>query len=124
MEQPIRIIGICLIKNEDIYIERVLKNVIDFCDEIIVLDNMSTDGTYEKVEHLAQEHPSIRLQKIEDYKASHNTISPYAGTLTWLFRIDGDEIYDSAGLKKIRQGLKNGLNGRVEAFHGQVRTTD
>lgn len=46
MVEKIKIVGICLIKNEDYYIEQVLKNIMDFCDKIIVLDNMSEDNTY------------------------------------------------------------------------------
>jgi hypothetical protein len=33
----IKIVGICLVKNEDIYIERVLKNVVNFCDQLRVV---------------------------------------------------------------------------------------
>jgi glycosyltransferase involved in cell wall biosynthesis len=103
-----KIIGICLIKNEDLYIERVLLNVVDFCDEIIVLDNMSTDNTYQEVEKFARNHPKIKLQRIQDYKTSHSYVSPYAGAQIWLFRVDGDEIYDPSGLQKLRSKILSG----------------
>jgi len=102
------IIGIVLIKNEDLYIERILLNVVDFCDEIIVLDNFSTDNTYRLVKTLAQKYPSIKLQQIADAKTSHAIVEPYAGTDTWFFKIDGDEWYDPIGLQKMRGQLLNG----------------
>ena len=43
------IIGICLFKNEDIYAKRVVSNIIDFCDKLIIIDNESTDDTLEIV---------------------------------------------------------------------------
>ena len=36
-----KIVGICLIKNEDLYIKTVIRNVVHFCDELLVLDNYS-----------------------------------------------------------------------------------
>ena len=39
-----KIIGIVLVKNEELYIERVLNNIKDFCDEIIVADNLSSES--------------------------------------------------------------------------------
>jgi cellulose synthase/poly-beta-1,6-N-acetylglucosamine synthase-like glycosyltransferase len=59
-----QIIGIILIKNEDIHIERVIRNILNFCDSIIVTDHQSEDRTFEIVENLAKEFPQITLKKI------------------------------------------------------------
>jgi len=96
------IIGIVLVKNEDLFIERVLKNSIEFCDEIIVADNLSTDETRSKVKRLQAQYPSIRYQAIESPSQSHDLITAYAGTKTWIFAVDGDELYDPAGLALLR----------------------
>ena len=48
------IIGVCLVKDEDIYIHRALTNIYGFCDRILVLDNNSTDKTRIIVESLAE----------------------------------------------------------------------
>lgn len=101
-KDQIKIVGISLIKNEDQYIERVLKNVIDFCDEIIVLDNFSTDNTFKIVENLAQQYQKIKLSKLKDPLKSHKYIEKYANTNTWILGVDGDEIFDPNGLKKLR----------------------
>ncbi|MBU2544900.1 FkbM family methyltransferase [Patescibacteria group bacterium] len=103
-----KIIGISLIKNEDLYIERVLKNVINFCDEIIVLDNMSEDNTFKIVSNLSLEYPKIKLSKIKDALASHKFIEKYANTNTWIFGVDGDEVYDPVGLERLRKEILAG----------------
>jgi len=97
-----KIIGISLIKNEDLYIGRVLKNIMNFCDEIIVLDNMSEDNTFETVKKLSIQYPKIKLFKIRDASTSHKFIEKYANTNTWVFGVDGDEVYDPIGLEKLR----------------------
>lgn len=108
-----KITGIVLIKNEDIFIERVLKNITEFCDEILVADNCSTDKTAEKI-RLAQPHNSkIRYHALHSPALSHELITCYAGTNTWIFAADGDELYDPAGLRQLRNEL---LLGTYDAW--------
>lgn len=107
-QNKIKIVGICLIKNEDLYIEKALKNIINFCDEIIVLDNMSSDNTFEIIRKLVQKYKKIRLFKIKNAFKSHKFIEKYANTDTWIFGVDGDEIYDSVGLERLRREILSG----------------
>lgn len=102
MGRDTKIYGIVLIKNEDLYIQRVLENSLDFCDEILVLDNYSEDETYGIINDMKRAHPKINLERIENPHRSHNHIAHLAGSDTWLFAIDGDEIYDPVGLAKCR----------------------
>ena len=46
-----KIVAIMLIRNEDIHIERVIRNIVDFCDTIIITDHQSTDGTFETLKN-------------------------------------------------------------------------
>ena len=59
-----KIIGITLCKNEDIYIKKAIEHTIDFCDEFIVLDNYSTDNTWDILTKLSQQHSKINLQNL------------------------------------------------------------
>jgi len=104
----IEIIGICLVKNEDIYIKRVLKNISKFCDKIRVIDNGSSDNTIDIVKRLMKRYPHISLEYIRDIHKTHSLVERYVGKKKWVFGVDGDEIYDRHRLyflrKKILQG--------------------
>ena len=102
------IVGIVLVKNEDLFIDRVLTNILGFCDEIIVADNLSTDQTLVKVQELQRKHAIIRYHSIKKPSLSHDLISGYAGTDTWVFAVDGDELYDPVGLQKLRTKILAG----------------
>ncbi|MBW1778949.1 MAG: glycosyltransferase, partial [Deltaproteobacteria bacterium] len=116
-----RIISIVLIKNEDMFIETVLRNILDFSDEIIVADDYLTkDRTPEIVENIAQKEPKIQYHRIFRTQASHEMIQHYAGTRTWIFAVDGDEIYDPEGLSRFRKRLEAGELDRWWCIFGNV----
>ncbi|WPD22734.1 MAG: hypothetical protein SD837_21430 [Candidatus Electrothrix scaldis] len=71
-------------------------------------DNLSKDGTQEKVRALQEHHNKIHYHSIASPAQSHDLISGYAGTNTWIFAVDGDELYDPSGLKRLRQGIDSG----------------
>lgn len=103
-----KIIGVTLIKNEDLYIEKVINNIIDFCDELLVLENYSEDKTYEIVSVLSQNNPKIKLIRVENAFDTHKYVEPYIGPDTWVFRVDGDELYDRVGLVSFKTELLSG----------------
>jgi glycosyltransferase involved in cell wall biosynthesis len=115
-----QIVGIMLVKNEDVYIERSIRNIIDFCDKIIITDHQSTDGTFEICRALAEIFPKIDLRSIQSPHESALAIEPYAGTNTWIFGVDGDEIYDPQGLKTMRKHLLNGLFSKDWCIFGNA----
>jgi len=108
-----RIIGILLIKNEDLHIERVIRNIVNFCDLIIINDHQSDDHTFEIIEKLANEFPHISINRIEHPRESHISIEKFANTPSWIFIVDGDEIYDPDGLSIMRDRL---LEGRYDQY--------
>ena len=103
-----QIFGIVVIKNEDIFIERVVSNIVDFCDEVLVLDNHSTDRTYDIVEQLTRKHDNLYLQKWDNIQNSGDAIQHLVGKDCWIFGVDGDEIYDPVGLSKMRKDILSG----------------
>lgn len=103
-----RIVAIILIRNEDLFIERVIRNVLDFCDRIHVADHRSTDGTPAIVRGLAAENPKIQYRVVDHPSASHDMIAGYAGTPTWVMGVDGDEVYDPERLGRLRLDLLAG----------------
>jgi len=103
-----KIVGVMLVKNEDRFIERVLRSVVAFCDEILVWDNNSTDNTFTIAQRLSKEFPKIKLTRVDDALSTHALLEPYVGTDTWVFGVDGDEIYDAKGLSRLRGEIARG----------------
>lgn len=103
-----QIVGIFLIKNEDIFIRQAILNVVFFCDRILIADNFSTDHTWNIVKELEKTYSHIECHRIKRTQESHEMIKKYAGTNTWVLGVDGDEIYDPYGLNVFRQELLGG----------------
>lgn len=104
-----RIVGIVLVRNEDRFVRRVVENISGFCDRIILADNASTDGTAQILQKLAANDPTRReYHRLQSPTESHALIAGFAGTATWVFAADGDEIYDPGGLAAFRSRLLGG----------------
>lgn len=116
------IVGIVLVQNEEYYIHRVLTNIRHFCDEIIVADNQSIDNTAEQVQLFIEEHPDtpIHYHNISHPRESHTLIEHLAGTNTWVFAVDGDEIYDPIGLAVLKQQILEGVFNDWWVLFGNV----
>ena len=102
------IVGICLVKNEENFVAWALMNAIEFCDKILVLDNMSEDRTYEIVSTIAKEHDHVEVIRVKDGNNTHRYIEEYAGKPVWVIKIDGDEIFSPSGLSKLKNRLYAG----------------
>lgn len=120
MSNEPRIVAIVLVRNEDLHIERVLRNIAGFCDIIHVADHRSTDGTPAILARLASEFPHIAVRRIADPRESNALLQPYVGTATWIFGVDGDEIYDPAGLAALRGELAAGRYDQWWVVFGNV----
>jgi len=103
-----QVVAVVLLHNEDVFAERVIRNVVDFCDRIHVADHMSTDDTWEVVSALAREFDHVDATRIANAGRSHDLVTPYVGTHTWVINPDGDEIYDPGGLSRLRALLEEG----------------
>jgi glycosyltransferase involved in cell wall biosynthesis len=115
-----RIIGVVLLRNEEFFTPWAIANIVAFCDEIIVLDNMSTDRTATELAAFAARYPNVRVERIADAHTSHDWVEPYADTRTWLFGVDGDEIYDPVGLARLRQRILSGALDRYWRVYGHL----
>lgn len=107
-DQPMKIVASVLVQNEDIHIQWALENILEFCDRVIITDHQSSDGTLDILKRMAATSDRIELHQIQDAAESHEFLRPYAGTDTWIFGVDGDEIYDPVGLRQMRTRLGQG----------------
>jgi hypothetical protein len=108
-----QIVGVVLVRNEDIFLEQAIRNVADFCDRIHAFDHVSTDGTWEVLRTLDHELDHVDARRIRHAGDSHRRVEQYAGTGTWVFGVDGDELYDPQRLAAFREELLAGAFGSV-----------
>jgi hypothetical protein len=117
-------VGVLLVHNEDVFVERALRNVAEFCDRIFVVDHLSNDGTPEILRRLADELDHVTVLRSSDAGDSHRVLEPYAGTETWALGVDGDELYDPGGLEQLREQLEAGAHGDVFRLKAHVLNCD
>ena len=95
-----KIYGMCIVKDEADIIVEALVAAAAWCDHIYVFDNGSTDGTWELVRELADEHPEIVPWKTDPAPFSDglrseifNRFRIAADPGDWWCRLDADELY-------------------------------
>ncbi|MCI5217609.1 MAG: glycosyltransferase [Candidatus Electrothrix sp. LOE2] len=108
-----KIVGICQVRNEDVFLNQALANIEDFCDEILVADHCSTDRTAEIANVRAKANPKIIYHRIKHPSEAHEMIRKYSNTATWVFPVDGDELYDPSALTRLRREI---MLGSYEAY--------
>jgi len=101
MDKKAKITAIILAKNEAAMIGACINSLI-WCDEILVLDNGSTDGTATLAENLGARvvnfsHPSFARKRNEALKHAKND---------WVFYIDADERITPTFAKEVMVQLE------------------
>ena len=120
MNTAARIVGILLVRNEETYVSSAVRNAAGFCDEFLLCDHRSSDRTPQILEALAAQHPNARVHRINHPRESHQLIKDRAGTKSWIFGVDGDEIYDPEGLRRMRARILAGEFERSWVLFGNV----
>jgi hypothetical protein len=108
-----QLVGVVLVHNEDVFVEWAIRNAASACDRIHAVDHVSTDGTWPILERLAAELDSLDVLRSANASAAHRQLEQYAGTPTWVLRIDGDHLFDPAGLAILRDELLAGKHRDV-----------
>jgi hypothetical protein len=108
-----KIVGVVLVRNEDLFVEHAVRSVVEFCDRIHALDHVSTDRTWEILRGLAREYEHLDVRRTTHAGDSQRILEQYAGTDTWVFGVDGDELYDSGRLRGFRDQLIAGAHRDV-----------
>ena len=119
-----QIVGSVLVRNEDIFVERAIRNVAEFCDRIHVVDHVSSDRTWEILRGLARELDHLDVRRSRNSADAHRLLAPYAQTETWVLGVDGDELYDPAGLARLRSELLGGAHVEVFRVKAHVLNCD
>lgn len=99
-------ISLCMIvKNEEACLDRCLKSVHEFVDEIIVVDTGSTDRT---VEIAAAYGAKICHHPWENDFSKHRNQSLSYATGDWILQLDADEELFAGDGQKLRQTIAEG----------------
>jgi len=118
--QRAKIVGIILVRNEDIFLGQVLRNIAAFCDQLIVADHASTDKTAAVAREFCAEQQHGVYHRINHPRESHALIEEYAGKNVWIFAVDGDELYDPEQLVELRRRLLTGVYDEYWMIFGNV----
>jgi glycosyltransferase involved in cell wall biosynthesis len=98
-------ISLCMIvKNEEEFLERCLKSVCDFVDEIIIVDTGSTDGTLTIAERFTDKIYHHPWEK--SFSKARNQALQYA-SCDWVFQIDADEEMVPGGGTHLREAANS-----------------
>jgi glycosyltransferase involved in cell wall biosynthesis len=103
------------IKNEYPY-EDSIRSMLGFCDEVVVVDGGSTDGTWEHLTKWASEEPRLKIiQNIRDW--GHKRFAVFDGdqkavarshcTGDFCWQMDADEILPPSDWEKVHNICKN-----------------
>ncbi len=113
VSSPTRPLGISImmrVKDEADWIEPSVESIKGVADEIVIVDNGSTDGTYELLTTIAsKEKGLIKLFRQPDL--DHCSLSNFALEKTifrWVFRWDGDMVAHTSGdynISKLRNRI-------------------
>ncbi len=101
--------GMLRTKNDILDIEECINSCLPALDELIVYDNGSTDGTYEKVLELAEQNPKIKVYQYLNNKGWYvKKLCNKCLRKTrykYITKIDGDQIYNTKELIRIKNEL-------------------
>ncbi len=80
--------GSLLVRNEDVFVERAIRNIVTFCDRIYVFDHLSNDRTPDILRALAREFDHVELERSPRTTDSHRPLersmrAPRPGRSVW-----------------------------------------
>jgi glycosyltransferase involved in cell wall biosynthesis len=109
------LVGMMLTHNDDRrYLERVVENSLKFCDELVILDDHSIDGTRKILTDLKVDYPSrlfiysaVSSWDNEPMLRAELLIDALQRNPDWVIAIDSDELYE------------NGMSREVEILMNQ-----
>lgn len=99
--------------NEMEFLPMSVASVIDSVDEIVLINNRSTDGTYEWMLELQSQHPNrvkvVNMDSIFDEKTEFQTRNEALSHCSheWILALDADQIMADNWLKAVRPLMLN-----------------
>ena len=114
LNREIKLSGYTTIRNvisSDYPWEQSIKSLLGFCDEVIVLDGGSDDGSYEKINEWSKKDPRLIVKQFNRdwndprfamFDGKNKALARTLCTGNWLWQQDVDEIVHENDYKKIK----------------------
>lgn len=114
-----KLISGCMItKNEAEYLKWSIESFLPYVDELIIVDDQSTDGTLDIINDFAQKHRKVRLVQgvYNGKKADQRNEYLKHATGKWIFCPDGDEVYTTDQMMQLTMHWRDESSDAL--FHG------
>lgn len=108
-----------IVYNERFYLPMLLEGTNEWCDEHVIIDGFSTDGTWEYLQEQAKKNPKLKIAQ----HAGANGATPDAHNFgdawqaayamcigDWIFRIDADEALQDNARIMLEAATQQGID--------------
>ncbi len=109
--------GAVITLNEELYLERLLKNMRHHVEEFIVVDSGSSDNTLEIAK---QYNCSIYHRQFEDNYADQRNYALDRCRGEWILFLDADEYFEAAFYEKLPSLLQQGEFDAFEVLRNNI----
>lgn len=98
-----------MVRDEDVWVDHAVRNVIDSVDVMILADHESRDATPAILRQIVHDFPDkAAYHRIERAGDANNLLRPYVGQPAWVLGVDGDDVYEPRGLALLKAALVRG----------------
>lgn len=111
------ITAIILAKNEEKYIDRCIKSL-SFCDEILVIDDYSTDATIEIIKRLNNKKIKVIQHSLNNNFSQARNFGLIKAQNEWILFIDADERVSEALAYEVSNAISNWTHGIENEYKG------
>jgi hypothetical protein len=103
------LIGIAMVRDEDVWIDHAVRNVLESVDAMILVDHLSQDRTPRIMQEIAHDFPAkASYHRVEHAGDANMLLREYVGQPAWVLGVDGDELYEPDRLARFRVQLVRG----------------
>jgi hypothetical protein len=116
-----RLVGIALVRDEDVFVDRAVRNALGACDEFVLVDHRSRDETPRILAAIRHDFPDkVSLYRVRRAGEANVFLRPFVGEPVWVLAVDGDDLYEPERLIRLRERLFRGEFDSVLSVKGNT----
>jgi hypothetical protein len=98
-----------MVRDEDAFVDRAVRNALVACDEAILVDHRSRDETPRILAAIRHDFPDkVSLHHVRRAGEANVFLRPFVGERVWVLGVDGDDLYEPDRLLRFRELLVRG----------------